>query len=206
MIGLAAAAAGMVIFAWCSHQAWPWAAASAGGLVLTAVAIARTPFAAVNPSAMLGLGRLTPKAVAFSAVGVALGIGAGLTHRNALGLPLQPTSGVEWFVIAACLIGATEELLYRGWLLGRALTYGWPAAIVVAAAAHAAYKTALFAWPAVPAPIDLASLAVVTLLGGLVLGALRVLSGSLVPAVLAHVAFDFVVYRAVAHAPWWVWG
>jgi len=28
----------------------------------------------------------------------------------------------------------------------------------------------------------------------------------LLPPLLAHVLFDFVVYRAVADTPWWVWG
>lgn len=99
--------------------------------------------------------------------------------------------------------------LYRGWLLGRIRRLGWPAAIVIAALAHTAYKTALFVWPLEGASADLASIgsiALQTFAGGLVLGSLRAWSGSLLPALLADAAFDFVVYRALSAAPWWVWG
>ena len=99
-----------------------------------------------------------------------------------------------------------EEVIYRGWLLGRLRRLGWPAAIGLSAAAHAAYKTALFAQPSITVPIDYASLALLTAAGGLILGGLRALSGNLWPAIVAHAAFDLVVYRAVANAPWWVWG
>ena len=110
------------------------------------------------------------------------------------------------FVIVACLIGATEELIFRGWLLGKARTFGWPTAVVIAAVAHTAYKTALFAWPAIPDAVDLAGISQLTVAGGIVLGLLRAFSGSVLPSLVAHAVFDFVVYRHVAHAPWWVWG
>jgi membrane protease YdiL (CAAX protease family) len=122
-----------------------------------------------------------------------------------LDLAPQATAGVTAFVIVACLIGATEELIFRGWLLGKARAFGWPAAVVIAAVAHTAYKTALFVWPAVPVAVDLAGVACWTLAGGVVLGLLRACSGSLLPPLMAHAAFDFVVYRNVVHAPWWVW-
>src|SRR6185295_18817078 len=102
---------------------------------------------------------------------------------------------------------ATEELIYRGWLFGRLQRFGAPAALIGAALAHAGYKTALFAWPLVASPaVDFASVAMLTTAGGVVLGALRASSRSLWPAIAAHAAFDFVVYGAVSHAPWWVWG
>lgn len=82
---------------------------------------------------------------------------------------------------------------------------GWPAAVAVAAVAHAAYKTALFAWPGAPVSVDLAEIALWTTSGGMALGPLRALSGSVLPPLLAHAAFDFVTYRPVASAPWWVW-
>ena len=196
----------MVVFAWCAHQGLPWAAVGAGGFLLAAAAMAWSGFGAGDPAVVLGLAGLARRAVAWSIAGVAIGVAAGLLHRSALNLPLQPSEGVEPFVAVACLVGATEELIYRGWLLGRARVFGWPSAVVLAAVAHAAYKTALFAWPAVPGAFDLAGIFIWTFAGGLILGALRVVSGSLMPATLAHVAFDFVVYRSFAHAPWWVWG
>jgi membrane protease YdiL (CAAX protease family) len=147
----------------------------------------------------------SPEIAVFTLVGVGIGVGGGLWHRSQLGLAPQATTGVAAFVIVACLIGATEELIFRGWLLGKARAFGWPAAGVIAAVAHTAYKTALFVWPAVPVAVDLAGVARWTLAGGVVLGLLRASSGSLLPPLMAHAAFDFVVYRNVVHAPWWVW-
>ena len=79
-------------------------------------------------------------------------------------------------------------------------------AVVLAAAAHTAYKTALFAFPPEGVAIDLEFLAVWTLLGGVVFGVLRTLSGSVLPPVVAHVVFDIIVYGGNVEAPWWVWG
>lgn len=205
-IGISAVAAGMVIFALCAHQAPPWIAVGVGGLAIAASAIGWSGFGGSRPAELLGLDRFSKKIAVVTVVAGALGAAAGLSHRLTLGIPLFPAGNVEIFVLAACLIGATEELIYRGWLLGRARTLGWPTAIVIAAVAHAAYKTALFAWPSDPAPVDLADIALWTTAGGIVLGLMRLVSGSVVPPVLAHIAFDFVVYRSVAHAPWWVWG
>ena len=88
-----------------------------------------------------------------------------------------------------------------------ASAFGWPAAVLLAALAHAAYKTALFAWPpnSQTAVFDLVGIGLWTGAAGIVLGLLRVSSRSLLPAVLGHVAFDAVVYSSYAQAPWWVW-
>ena len=204
--GIAAASVGLVLFALCSHQGMPWLAVAAAALLMTAAVIGWLPFGDASTAGVLGLDSVSVKIALFSLVGVGIGTGGGLWHRSALGIALQPVAGVEAFVIVACLIGATEELVFRGWILGKARAFGWPAAVIIAAVAHAAYKTALFAWPAVPVAVDLAGIARWTVAGGMVLGLLRAFSGSVVPSLVAHAVFDFVVYRCVAHAPWWVWG
>jgi membrane protease YdiL (CAAX protease family) len=154
-----------------------------------------------------GLVRARPRlGLLLAAIGIAAGATAGLLHRFDLGLPVLPAAAFEPFVLLACLIGATEELVYRGWLFGKIRRFGWPAAIMIATVAHTAYKVALFARPGVPVPVDLLSLALWTMGGGLVLGVLRAASGRVGPAVAGHVAFDLVVYHQVAEAPWWVWG
>lgn len=205
LIGIAAAAAGMVVFALCSHHGLPWIAVGWPGFASAAAAILWSGFGDARPAELLGLDGFSTKAAIFSVAGLALGIVAGLAQRNSLGMPLFPTGGVEAFVVVACLIGATEELIYRGWLQGRARMFGWPAAVVIAALAHSAYKTALFAWSPEAADVELFVIAFWTAAGGIVFGLLRMVSGSVVPPLLAHVAFDFVVYRAIASAPWWVW-
>jgi len=206
LTGIAAASAGMVIFAIGAHQDLPWMAVGVGGLAIAAAAIGWSGFGVARPAELLGLDRFSKRIAVLAVGGGLLGAAAGLSHRDTLGIPLFPPGDVEAFVVVACLIGATEELIYRGWLLGRARMFGWLAAIAIAAVAHAAYKTALFAWPSDPAPVELAEIALWTAAGGIVLGLMRLVSGSILPPMLAHVAFDFVVYRSVADAPWWVWG
>jgi membrane protease YdiL (CAAX protease family) len=209
---LAAASCGMVLFAACAHHGLPWALLAAAGLLATAIAIGASTGAdqaRASPdglAALVGLNRMSAAVPAFALAGAAIGAGAGLWHRSGLGVPVFPQTSIQPFVIVACVIGATEELLYRGWLFGQARAYGWPAAVAIAAVAHAAYKTALFAWPPMPIAVSLPDMMLLTTIGGIVLGLLRTASGSVIPAVIAHVAFDFVVYRAMGSAPWWVWG
>lgn len=211
---IAIAAAGMIAFAICQHHGLPWIVIAALSLTVVGIAIAwqgqRSEVSGDGsgggPLELLALDRFSASIVLYSIAGTAIGAAFGLLYRRNLGLSLQPAPGVQAFVIVACVIGATEELLYRGWLLGQARAFGWPVAIVIAAVAHAAYKTALFAWPPMPAAVNLGNMMLMTTIGGLVAGLLRKWSGSLLPAMAAHIAFDFVVYRAVAEAPWWVWG
>jgi len=204
VIEAALAAAGLAVFALCAHQPLPWAAVGAGGLAGSGVAIARSLRRAPSAPALIGADRGSLTVWSWTLAGGALGAGGGLLDRRALDLSASATN-IEPFVIVACLIGAMEELVYRGWLLGRLRPLGWPAAIILAAVAHGAYKTALFVWAPEAQSVDLAGLAIWTTVAGVVLGALRAMSGSVVPAVVAHAAFDFVVYRAMGHAPWWVW-
>lgn len=160
------------------------------------------------PLALLGLRGPTAWLVPLTFVGIGLAVVAGMAHRGQPGVVPSGAGGIHPFVLLAALIGVTEELIYRGWVMGRLLSKGWPLAVLVAAVAHAAYKTALFVWP--PASVivvyDLGSILVWTLVGGVVLGLLRVWSRSIWPAVIAHAAFDLVVYSAFAAPPWWVWG
>jgi len=205
-VGLATVSIGMVGFALCAHQDMPWLAVAIMALVVVAATIGWMSIGDACPAAVLGLDRCSVKIALMALVGIGMGVGGGLWHRSELGIGPQSVAGVEPFVIVACLTRATEGLVYRGWLQGKARAFGWLVAVVAAAVAHAAYKTMLFAWPAAPGAVDLAGVARWTLVGGIVLGLLRVLSGSVMPSIMAHAVFDFVVYRSVAHAPWWVWG
>jgi membrane protease YdiL (CAAX protease family) len=206
VIEVLAVAAGMVVFALFSHRGLPWILVGATGLLVAAASIERSLRRAPRVAALLGLGGFSGKTALFAVLGCAIGAGGGLLHRRTLGLPLLPAGGLGVFAAMACLIGATEELVYRGWLQGRLQTLGWPVAVVVVAAAHAAYKSALFAWPPGPAQIDCAAMAGWTFVGGVVLGLLRQISDSVVPPIVAHAVFDLLVYGALVRAPWWVWG
>jgi membrane protease YdiL (CAAX protease family) len=199
------ASVGMVLFAIFSHQGLPWTIISACGLLVAAVAIEQSFRSATCPVALLGFSQCSHRVVLFAAVGCAIGTGFGLLYRISQGMPMLAAGGPEIFVAVACLIGATEELVYRGWVQGRIRVLGWPAAVVFAAAAHAAYKMALFAWPPELMDINFSFVALWTFTGGIIFGLIREFSGSVVPPMFAHMTFDLLVYGAVASAPWWVW-
>ena len=195
---------GMVLFALCSHRGWPWIAAGAAGLVAAAFSIQSSCAYARDIPALFGLSALPLKVIPIGLAGSAAGFGLGVFYRVSFGMAAVPPS-LEPFVLAACAIGAAEELVYRGWMQGRLRILGRPAAILIAAAAHAAYKTALFALPASPIGVDYRLIAAWTLGAGALFGLLRELSDGVLPPVAAHVTFDLLVYGAVARAPWWVW-
>lgn len=204
VIELIAVFAGMVVFATFAHLRLPWSLPGAAGLVLAAAAIGGSLRSAGRPMVLLGLERFSRRAALFCLVGLILGTASAVHHRTQLGIPPWP-GGLAAFAPVACLIGVTEELIYRGWLQSTARPLGWPAAVVIAAVAHAAYKTALFAWPPGPALTDYQAIALWTFAGGIVLGVLRQVAGHVVPSMVAHAAFDVVVYGSFVHALWWVW-
>jgi membrane protease YdiL (CAAX protease family) len=205
-----AASAGMVLFALTVHSGLPWTLLGAAGLVAAAAAIGLSLARAPSACTLLGIARpsanASAKTLLMIAAGLLVGGGLAVVYRLYVGLAAVPAGGIEAFVFLACLIGAAEEVVYRGYVQGRLSGLGWPAAVVLAAVAHAAYKTALFALPATPYEVNYLFLAAWTLLGGIAFGMLRQFSGSLAPPVAAHAAFDLVVYGAMAEAPWWVWG
>ncbi len=199
------ASAGMVLFALLAHQGLPWIIAAALGLLATAVAIERSFHPTSRPLTLLGLSKFSLRTALLAPAGCAVGAGFAVIYRIWCGMSALPSEGLQAFVVFACLIGATEELLYRGWVQGRLRMLEWPAAVVLAAVAHAAYKTALFAWPPSAMAIDHSSLALWTAVGGAVFGLLKESAGSVTVPMIGHAAFDLMAYGAVAHAPWWVW-
>ena len=200
------ASAGLVVFALTAHCGWPWVLIGVGGLAVAAAAVGVSLAGATAPWALLGIARPSARTLAMVAAGLLLGAGLATVYRTYMGLAALPAGGLEAFVLAACLIGAAEEALYRGYVQGRLAGLGWPAAVVLASLAHTVYKTSLFAFPASPHEVSYLMLAVWTFAGGIAFGLLRQFSGSLLPPVAAHAAFDLVVYGAMADAPWWVWG
>ena len=82
---------------------------------------------------------------------------------------------------------------------------GWLLACLGGAAAHTAYKCALFALPDVAVRADLLALGVATFIVGMLFALLREAFGSVLFPVLAHVAFDALSYADLDSIPWWVW-
>jgi len=194
----------MILFGLLSHRGLPWIAMGAAGLLAAAFCIQRSIASLRGIPPLFGLSG-SWKALIISLAGFAVGVGLGAFYRSSFGMTLLPGPALQPFALAACGIGAAEELVYRGWMQGRLRVLGWSAAVLISAAAHTAYKAALFALPPFAVNVDYLSLVVFTFAVGALFGLSRELSRSVYPAVAAHVAFDLVVYGAAAQAPWWVW-
>jgi membrane protease YdiL (CAAX protease family) len=110
--------------------------------------------------------------------------------------------GIKPFIIMAGLIGLTEELLFRGYFMGRFAQWLGPVVgVFLAAVLHTTYKVAIF----IPtSSVDLVFLESLTLVVGLLLGWVRHASHSVWPCALFHIVFDLWVYGDRL-TPWWVW-
>jgi membrane protease YdiL (CAAX protease family) len=225
----------MVLFAALAHAAMPWAAGAAAGLAITAAAILISLRGAPSGREALGVLGVPPisrRTVPWATLGAILGIllavifrtwglsGGGLPEAagpagsylgadgsDVLFVPYSPVPApLQWFAVVAVLIGAAEELLYRGYVQGQLAPLGWPAAVALAAAGHTLYKCGLFAFPPEGVAVNFTILAAATFLGGMAFGVLRQFSGGVIAPVLAHATFDLIVYGDHAQSPWWVWG
>jgi membrane protease YdiL (CAAX protease family) len=209
----------MVLFALFARISLPWNLLSDLGLALAALAVllslrherGMACSEHVEWGGLLGFVPFESRAALLGVLGAVLGGGLGLLFRWKFGLHWFPGAPGR-FVPVAAAIGGMEELFYRGYLQGQLSRINGVLGVVGAAAAHAAYKTALFVLPALSlsngppaAHVDWIVLAFWTFCGGLLFGALRQAARNVVPPLAAHVAFDIVVYGELARAPWWVW-
>ena len=200
-------AGGMCLFAYFAHYRDWQILFSISGLALAGFGIFN--FILTHPSLAIstfGLSRLfAKKNLIFILPGSAIGLGFGIAYRiYCLGEAVFPNH-FTWFLPIACLIGATEEFVYRGFIQGALRRMGPPAAIVLASLFHTAYKCSLFIAPHMQPEINLTFLFTATFLVGLILGSLREFSGNLLPSAALHIFFDLTVYGGYYRAPWWVW-
>lgn len=198
------AAAGMFLFALFAHTGLPLRILSFGGLFLTFVTLLYGFRSTLSPAVVLGLGGFSNRTAAYTVFGFLFGLALGVTHRWGYGLEILPSTFGRFAGVAA-LIGATEEILYRGYIQGRVRVLGSLNAVVFASLCHTVYKCSLFVFPYQPLEINIGFLAACTFTVGLIFGAFREKTGSVWPPVVAHVLFDIVVYGEYGPAPWWVW-
>jgi membrane protease YdiL (CAAX protease family) len=124
---------------------------------------------------------VTPRAVALGLAGVALLVlPVLLTHDIGAA---RPGGGYATWAIATTAVATAEEAFLRGALYDAVRRpRGVDAAVVVGALAFAALHVPLYGWKALP--LDFAV--------GLVLGALRVITGTWTAPAIAHVGADLV--------------
>lgn len=199
-----AASSGMGLFALFAHSGLPWVLLAGAGLLATALAITHACRTVGRLTDIFGLAPLTKAATAYLILGGAVGAVVGMIYRVNSDMGILPP-GMGRFVFAAALIGASEEVLFRGYIQGRLRRLGGVGAPIFAAVAHTVYKLALFALPPEGIIVDYSYFAFWTFSVSLANGILRELSDSVLPPLGGHVMFDVIVYGENVSAPWWVW-
>ena len=194
---------GILLFAGFIHHPFPLLLLAIGGLAGTAVVIGfSTRHMTIREA--FGIVQLNRKLLLYIIPAIALGVILGMLTRTRFELTLIP-AGFTGIAIVAPLIGAMEELLFRGYIQGQMRPVGKLFSIVTASTLHTTYKLLVILTLAIPLQFDFFFLIFWTFIGGLLFGSLRELSGSTLPPVIAHAVFDIVLYGGLATAPVWVW-
>ena len=194
---------GILVFAAFIHHPFPLMMLAVGGLAGTAAVIGYST-RTIKLRKAFGLGPLNRRVLLFMPIGALMGVLMAILTRNRFELTLIP-AGFTGIALLAPLVGAAEELVFRGYIQGRLQALGKISSIVSTSAAHTCYKLLVILSLSMPLQFDFFFLIFWTFTGGLLFGVLRELSGDTVPAVIAHAAFDIVLYGTLATAPAWVW-
>lgn len=156
---------------------------------------------------VLGLSVYNKRLAWFLGGGIVLGLSAALSYRYSVDWPLLPHT-LTTTALVSPLIGLTEELVFRGYLQGRVGRIGPLGAASIAAAAHTVYKYLVIRSYSGEASsmFHLDALVLFTFVFGLIAGLLREYGRNVLPALLAHMVFDLMVYGSFIQMPNWVWG
>lgn len=128
----------------------------------------------------------------------------GVATRLSYDLSLFPR-GFTMLALVAPLIGAVEEIVFRGYIQGTLEEIGRYFSVLYATSAHTCYKLLVILTLSGPLQFDLFFLVLWTFLGGLLFGLLRMISKSSIPPIIAHGVFDIILYGGMATTPLWVW-
>ena len=194
---------GFMIFSFFIHSSFPLITISFIGLAFPAAIIG----VQINSFSDLiqKIDFIFPKKIGlYLFIGLQLGLIYAIVYRNISGMKLFPVSLTQ-FAATAAVIGATEEIIFRGFIQKYFKKISLIFALLFATFSHTAYKCCLFLSPAISVDVNIYFLAIWTFVGGLLFGILKEISKSVVPAVIAHMLFDILVYGECLNAPWWVW-
>jgi membrane protease YdiL (CAAX protease family) len=196
-------AAGIFLFAGFIHRPFPLLLLSIVGVVVAGSAIALS-IQSIPYLFAAGFDKLNRKTLIYTLAAVLIGILLGVFARRRFDLSLLPAT-LTSVALTAPLVGAVEEIVFRGYIQGLLRPLGRGLSIVCAATEHTIYKLLVILSLSAPLQFDYLFLAVWTFIGGLLFGTIRELSGSTIPPMVAHAVFDIVLYGGMATAPLWVW-
>jgi len=194
---------GILIFAGFIHSPFPLILLAVGGLAGTAAVIG---FSTKDNRLreIFGITPLNRGILLYIPIAAVVGALMAVITRNRFELTLIP-AGFTGIALVAPLVGAAEELVFRGYIQGRLHPLGKLTSIVCASAAHTCYKLLVILSLSMPLQFDFFFLIFWTFIGGLLFGTLRELSGNTIPPLIAHAVFDIVLYGTLTTAPVWVW-
>jgi membrane protease YdiL (CAAX protease family) len=193
----------VLIFAIFIHHPWPWRAISFASLAGSALMVS---YSLRNDSILesVGLTPFSPRTLLYIVAAIPLGIAFGWLTRWSFDLTPLPRS-IARFGYIAPLIGAMEELVFRGYIQGHLRPVGRFTSITIAASVHTCYKLLIILSLSIPLQFDIFFLVFWTFAGGTVFGILRAGARNSVPPMVAHAVFDIVLYGNYPAAPVWVW-
>jgi membrane protease YdiL (CAAX protease family) len=194
---------GLMIFSLFIHSAFPLILISLAGLTISGYIISGQIFSFRDFLQEFGL-TFPRRIVLYLIIGLELGLIYSIIYRDNTGMEIFPNK-LHQFALIAALIGTIEELIFRGFIQGQAGKINKVFGLLFASFAHTAYKCCLFIIPVYNFEINIASLFLLTFIGGLLFGLLKEISKSVIPAIIAHAVFDILVYGQCLQSPWWVW-
>jgi len=194
---------GIIIFTFFAQQKGLIFLLSFTGLILSALIVASHEKSWQALREAFGLIPIRKENVYFIPLSILLAVFFSLLYRYFLKLDIFPTQFIS-FVIPAAMIGATEELIFRGYIQFRSREFGVIISILIAAITHTVYKYVLFSSLSAIEVVNLGFLIFWTMVVGLILGIMKELSGSCWVPIIFHVVFDILVYGDGAIETWWV--
>lgn len=194
---------GILVFAAFVHHKQALFFLAIGGLALSALMIA---LSIRNMSILkaFGIDRLSRKILLYCLPALILGLLMGIFTRNSADLSLFPAR-ITHVAIIAPLVGAMEELIFRGYIQGQLRPMGRGLSIISTSLGHSAYKMLVILSLSLPLQFDIFFLVIWTFIGGGLFGLLREQSGSAIPPIIAHALFDIILYGGLVTSPVWVW-
>ena len=202
--GAAVCSIALLVFSWFIHYDFPALLISVAALLITAYIFSRNILNFSDLRKKIGDFTSGENLLLLGSGGLLSGILVAMLYRWSIDLNLVPHS-FHYFVIIAALIGAMEELVFRGFIQEQVRNLNGPFSVLFSTLSHTGYKCCLFLSPMALYDIDVLNLAFWTFLFGLLFGTIKHLTKSIVPSLIAHAIFDIWVYAEFVKAPWWVW-
>jgi membrane protease YdiL (CAAX protease family) len=194
---------GLFIFSYFISFGFPLRLIAFSALMLPAYVIGKNLRSFSDLSEILGEFRPLKNIFIYLIIGLLSGILIAVFYRWYLGINFFPVI-IHGFVFIAALIGAIEEVVFRGFIQEYVRKINAPISILFSTISHTGYKCCLFLSPAITAEIDIGFLALWTFIAGIIFGSIRHVTKSVYPTLIAHAVFDILVYAEFIKSPWWV--